>query len=143
MWIFESMLEGVNVGRSNFDKGRRNLQHWFKNRHILMKAAILCNGINWTINKNTIYIYITNKLYWMFFYKPRERTLEVILCNDYFLMYHSIKLEVLLFECLTTTFSFLFVKSVLFCYIFLFYIDKLRLKRMIILSTVQRGSTYK
>ena len=24
-----------------------------------MKAAILCNGINWTINKNTIYIYNT------------------------------------------------------------------------------------
>ena len=23
--------------------------------YILMKAAILCNGINWTINKNTIY----------------------------------------------------------------------------------------
>ena len=23
-----------------------------------MKAAILCNGINWTINKNTIYIFI-------------------------------------------------------------------------------------
>ena len=23
-----------------------------------MKAAILCNGINWTINKLTLYIYI-------------------------------------------------------------------------------------
>ena len=23
-----------------------------------MKAAILCNGINWTINKITLYIYI-------------------------------------------------------------------------------------
>ena len=25
-----------------------------------MKAAILCNGINWKININTIYLYIYN-----------------------------------------------------------------------------------
>ena len=28
-----------------------------------MKAAILCNGINWTINKNTVYIYIYKYIY--------------------------------------------------------------------------------
>ena len=28
-----------------------------------MKAAILCNGINWTINKNTIYIYVYIYIY--------------------------------------------------------------------------------
>ena len=34
----------------------------FLNRLILMKAAILCKGINWTINKN-IYIYIYIYIY--------------------------------------------------------------------------------
>ena len=63
-------------------------------------------------------------------------------------MYHSINLEVLLSECLTTTFScfvvvflllfFFYVKNILFC-----YFDKLHLKCMIILCTVQRGSAYK
>ena len=42
----------------------------------------------------------------MLFCKPREGTVGVILCNDYFLMEHSIKLGALLSEC--------YVKNVLF-----------------------------
>ena len=38
---------------------------------------------------------------------------------------------------------FFYVKNVLFCYIILLYFDKLHLKCMIILCTVQRGSAYK
>ena len=66
-------------------------------------------------------------------------------------MSHSINLDVLLSECLTTTFScffgffvlfFFYVKNVSFCCIILLYFDKLHLKCMIILCTVQRGSAY-
>ena len=38
---------------------------------------------------------------------------------------------------------YFYVKNVLFCYLIFFYFDKLRPKWMIILYTVQRGSTYK
>ena len=52
VYIYSSVQPLRSVGRSNFDKGTHSLTTLIKkNRHILMKAAILLYGINWTINK--------------------------------------------------------------------------------------------
>ena len=45
------------------------------NRHILMKAAILCNGNNWTINKITLYKYIYIYMY-ICIYSSYDETIQ-------------------------------------------------------------------
>ena len=42
-----------------------------------MKAAILCYGINWTINKITLYIYIYIYIYNNFTEASRHNTLNI------------------------------------------------------------------
>ena len=64
------MLPLRSVGRSNFDKGRHNLTTLIQKRHILMRTAVLCNGINsgQLCRKNkTLYIYIYIYIYIVFY----------------------------------------------------------------------------
>ena len=47
MYIYlAAVLTMRSVGRSNFDKGLHNLTTLIQKRHILMKTAVLYNGIN-------------------------------------------------------------------------------------------------
>ena len=45
-YSLSSVLPLRSVGRSNFDKGLHNLTTLIKKRHILMRNAVLYNGIN-------------------------------------------------------------------------------------------------
>ena len=44
--VLSSMLPLRSVGRSNFVRVCVNLTTLIKKRHILMRTAVLCNGIN-------------------------------------------------------------------------------------------------
>ena len=44
--VLSSVLPLRSVGRSNFDKGLDSLATLIQKRHILMRTAVLYNGIN-------------------------------------------------------------------------------------------------
>ena len=60
--VLSSVLPLRSVGMSNFDKGLHSLTTFIQKRHILMRTAVLYNGINsgqiWRKKKHKIYIYI-------------------------------------------------------------------------------------